>query len=153
MKRFIKENCILPLIFSLLCLLLIFWGRTVTKELRDNAYVQKLVTLDARLSCLNRFGWEVDETSEVNREIFIPEPLDDNFRKYNMLQTPCGFNLEAYQGKKATCYTYLATNFPYPVSQPVYINLLILEGMLIAGDCTSEAIDGFILPLDRRLLP
>ncbi len=153
MKRFIRENCIRLLTFFLLCLFFVLWGRTVVKELKENCYVQNLVTLDARLCCLKNFGWEVDETSEVLREVSIPDPLDTVYIKYNALQAPCGLNLEPYRGRKAICYTYLARNFPYPVSEPVYINLLVCEGTLIAGDCMSNAIDGFMLPLDRRLLP
>ncbi len=153
MKRFLKENSLPLLFFLFLCLLLIFWGRTITKELKENCYSQNLVTLDARLNCLKHFGWEVNETSEVCRAISIPDPLDEVYTKYNALQAPCGLNLRPYQGRKAVCYTYLAANFPYPVSQPVYINLLICDGTLIAGDCMSDALDGFMLPLDRRLMP
>ncbi len=153
MKSFVKENFLHILCFILLCLLFIFWGRTIVAEINQNANTQNLYTLKARLDCLEHLGWSVDETSETLQEIAIPDPLDAVWENYNKLQIICGFDLKKHQGKKATCYTYIAKNFPYDVEEQVYVNLLILEGTLIGGDCMTTALDGFMLPLDRRYLP
>lgn len=123
------------------------------REMNQSANTQNLYTLKARLDCLEHLGWKVDETSETWREVFIPDPLDAVWERYNKLQIPSGFDLTKHQGKKATCYTYIATNFPYDVGEPVYVNLLIIEGTLIGGDCMTNALDGFMLPLNRRHLP
>ena len=123
------------------------------REMNQSANTQNLYTLKARLDCLEHLGWKVDETSETWREVFITDPLDTVWERYNKLQIPGGFDLKKHQGKKAICYTYIAQNFPYDVGETVYINLLISEGVLIGGDCMTNALDGFMLPLDRRHLP
>ncbi len=153
MKNFFKENYLHILLVTLLALLFVFWGRTVVREIKLNTNTQMLHTLEARLNCLKSYGWTVDEGSETRRDTAIPDPLDDVWEAYNALQTVCGFDLRKYQGKKVTCYTYIAQNFPYDVGAPVYINLLICDGNLIGGDCMTTALDGFMLPLDRRYLP
>ncbi len=152
MKKFLKENSIQLLFLALLSLLFIFWGRVILREIQFNSHTQNLNTLEARLLCLKSFGWEVDPGSETERTVSIPAPLDAVYIKYNKLQTPSGFNLERYQGKSATCYTYRTLNFPYETPEPVFVNLLIYEGTLIAGDCMTTALDGFMLPLDRKFL-
>jgi len=153
MKSFLKENLLHILCFILLCLLFIFWGRTIAAEINRNTSTKNLYTLTARLNCLEHLGWSVDESSETMKEVAIPKPLDSVWENYNKLQTPAGFDLAKHQGEKATCYTYIATNFPYDVGEPVYVNLLIADGTLIGGDCMTRALDGFMLPLDRRYLP
>lgn len=153
MKAFIKENLIRLLLMLLLGLLFVLWGRIIVREIRVNMHTRNLTTTEARLSCLKSFGWEGDPGSETVRSAVIPDPLDAVYQKYNRLQTPCGFNLERYRGKTARCYTYQVRNFPYQTEEPVYVNLLIYEGTLIGGDCMSNDLDGFMLPLDRRYLP
>ncbi|MBE7049013.1 MAG: DUF4830 domain-containing protein [Ruminococcaceae bacterium] len=152
MKYFLKENRIHILFMIFLGLMFILWGRMLYREFRLNTYTRNLTTTEARLSCLSYFGWEGDPGSEQKKVVVIPEPLDLVYRRYNQLQTPCGFNLERYCGKTVYCYTYQILNFPHQGEEPVYANLLIYEGALIGGDCMSTALDGFMLPLDRRFL-
>lgn len=153
MKTFIKENSLYILCLCLLSLLFILWGRIVVKELRSNSYSRQLNTLEARLSCLENYGWEVDPGSETKKTISIPDTLDSVYEEYNKLQTVSGFDLNRFRGRTAECYTYIVLNFPYETKDPVYVNLLICDGTLIAGDCMTTALDGFMLPLDRRYLP
>ena len=87
------------------------------------------------------------------RKVSIPKPLDAVYKEYNRLQTVCGFNLEQYAGMRVEGYSYQITNFPYNIGEPVYVNLLIYNGRMIGGDCMSRAIDGFMLPIDRKYLP
>ncbi len=153
MKQFIKDNVIWLLFTVLLSLLFILWGRIVLSEFRANTNIHNLVTQNDRLRCLSAYGWEVDPGSETVKSVLIPEPLDAVFKKYNQLQRACGFDLEKYAGESVQCYTYQILNFPYETQEVVYVNLLISEGKLIGGDCMMTAIDGFMLPLDRRCLP
>jgi len=153
MKKFIKENLITILLVLLLGLLFILWGRIVVKGIRENTYMQNLTTTEARMKCLQYYGWEGDPASETERKVRIPNPLDPVYREYNRLQRVCGFNLEKYAGKSVEGYSYQIINFPYDLGEPVYVNLLIYDGHLIGGDCMSQAIDGFILPIDRKYLP
>ena len=153
MKTFWKENFMYLLCLIFLSLLFILWGRIVAKELRANAYTKQLTTLEARLLCLEHYGWEVDPGSETRKTVSIPDPLDSVYEEYNKLQTVSGFDVNRFRGRTAECYTYIALNFPYETEETVYVNLLICEGTLIAGDCMTTALDGFMLPLDRRYLP
>ena len=153
MKTFLKENLIGILLALLLGLLFLLWGRMIVREMRLNTYIHDLTTQEARLNCLTSYGWTCDPGSEARRTALIPDPLDAVYQKYNRLQTPCGFNLERYRGKLVECYTYQIMNFPYETHQPVFANLLIYEGSLIGGDIMSTALDGFMLPLDRKFLP
>ena len=153
MKRFIKENIIIILFTLLLGLLFILWGRIVVKEFRNHTYNDHVTTQEARLRCLEYYGWEADGSREAVKQVEIPKPLNAVFEEYNRLQKVCGFNLKNYEGKRATCYTYPVSNFPYQVQEEVFVNLLIYKGKLIAGDCMSRALDGFMLPLDRKYVP
>lgn len=153
MKKFIKENLITILFILFLGLLFVLWGRIIVKGLKDNNYMQNLTTTEARLKCLQYYGWEGDPASETERKVCIPKPLDEVYQRYNRLQTVCGFNLEKYAGTSVEGYAYQVTNFPYELDEPVYVNLLIYKGRLIGGDCMSNAIDGFMLPIDRKYLP
>lgn len=153
MKEFIKENTVYLLLVTLLALLLILWGRIMVSELKNNGYQTNLTTSEARLNCLSSYGWEVDAGSETQKTVAIPKPLDAVYEAYNSLQTICGFDLKKCEGESAVCYTYTVLNFPYETEEPVYVNVLICDGVLIGGDCMSTAIDGFMLPLDRRYLP
>lgn len=153
MKAFIKDHFISILCCLLLSLLLILWGQMMVKELRLNMYTYNLTTTDARLRVLDYYGWQVDPGSETRQDVAIPQVFDAVWENYNRLQTVCGFDLNRFRGKKAICYTYLALNFPYEGDEPVFLNLLIVDGELAGGDCMSRALDGFMLPLDRRYLP
>lgn len=153
MKHFLKENLVRILCLLFLALMFIFWGRVIFREMQTNAHIHNLTDTVSRLDCLGFYGWEVDPESETRRDVAIPRPLDSVWENYNTLQKLCGFDLTHYQGEKATCYTYLAKNFPHQIAEPVYVNLLICGGSLIGGDCMTTALDGFMLPLDRRYLP
>lgn len=153
MKHFLKEHMVLILFIILLSLLFIFWARIMIYELSSSSYTQNLTTTAKRVRCLAQYGWEVDPGSETKRQAVIPNPLDTVYREYNKLQLVCGFDLNDHCGKTVTCYTYPVLNFPYQTSEAVYVNILIDNGTLIAGDCMSRALDGFMLPLDRSLIP
>ncbi|MBQ4517440.1 MAG: DUF4830 domain-containing protein [Clostridia bacterium] len=153
MKKFIKENLVTILLVLLLGLLFILWGRIVVKGIRENTYMQNLTTTEARIRCLAYYGWQADPGSETERKVHIPKPLDSVYLEYNKLQKVCGFNLEDYAGQSAENFSYQVENFPYAIEEPVYVNILISEGKLIGGDCMSNAIDGFMLPIDRKYLP
>lgn len=151
MKYFIKENGIRILSILLLGLIFVLWGRLLAREFRAGSYTHHVTTQAARLRCLSHYGWEADPSGEAVKNVTVPDPLDAVFQKYNRLQTPCGFDLERYCGKTVQCYTYPVLNFPNGGDVPIYVNLLLYEDTVIGGDCMSTAIDGFMLPLDRRL--
>ncbi len=148
-----KEHMVLFLFVILLSLLFILWARIMMHELSTTSYTQNLTTTASRVRCLAQYGWEVDPSGETKRQVNIPDPLDAVYKEYNKLQLVCGFDLENHRGKTVTCYTYPVLNFPYQTDEAVFVNILVDNARLIAGDCMSRALDGFMLPLDRALIP
>ena len=151
MRSFLKENIDRILLLLLLGLLFVLWARIIGCNIRMNDKTKDLSTVWARIACAESFGWEVDPGSEIKEKIHIPSEFDEVYTQYNCLQKMCGFDLFAYRGKTAMKYTYMITNYPYELSEPVYINLYIYEEKLIAGDVMTRSFGGFMLPLDRRL--
>lgn len=152
MKKFLKENqnYILFLIFA--GLVLIFWARVLVAQFCISLATQNLHTTQDRTRCASYFGWQVDKTSETHETIYIPEEFDNVYARYNALQKLSGFDLSAYKGKGVTRYTYRVLNFPNG-DHEAFLNLLVYNGTLIGGDCMTVALDGIMLPLDRRSIP
>ncbi len=77
-----------------------------------------------------------------SQQVVIPSQFDQTYEQYNELQKECGFDLEPYQGKTLSLYTYRATN--YPGQQDVMIDLLIDKDRAAGGAVYSAALDGFM---------
>ena len=153
LRHFFKDNLILILSLLLLGLLFILWGRIIISEMQLNIQTTNLTTTQKRVDAISYYGWEADPGGETTRKATIPNPLDAVYVEYNRLQTPCGFDLRLHQGKTVDVYTYPVLNFPYPIEAPVYVNILVDKGTLIGGDLMTRALDGFMLPLDKKFLP
>ncbi len=97
---------------------------------------------EGRQAYLHALGWEIDPKSETVRETTVPETFDDMMADYNAMQRKQGFDLTPYQGKSVTVVTYEVTN--YPVDDTVLVQLWIADGVVIAGDVHSTAMDGFM---------
>lgn len=152
MKAFLKENFIYILILIFACLIFILWGRVICAQFVQNTSCESLNSTEARVRCLENFGWNVDETSETSENVFIPREFDDVYKRYNKIQKLSGFNLENYKGKAVKRYTFRVLNFPDHEKEEVFVNILVYEEKLIGGDCMTVALDGFMLPLDRRFI-
>ena len=87
-------------------------------------------------------GYEVDPQPLRSQQVVIPSQFDQTYEQYNELQKECGFDLEPYQGKTLSLYTYRATN--YPGQQDVMIDLLIDKDRAAGGAVYSAALDGFM---------
>lgn len=153
MKEFLKENGHSILLAVFAGLVLILWGRLAMAEFSHNAACTHLTTRQARVRCLAHFGWQVDETSETEDTVYIPEVLDSVWSRYNEIQKMSGFDLLAYRGKSAKHYSYRVLNFPGVEQAEVFVNLLVYEGTIIGGDCMTAELDGFMLPIDIRSVP
>lgn len=150
MKEFLKENGHSILLAVLAGLVLILLGRLVVAEFSHNAICSHLTTRQARVRCLSYLGWQVDETSETEDSVYIPDALDPVWSRYNEIQKMSGFDLTAYRGKRVKHYSFRVLNFPGMDQAEVFVNLLVYEGVLIGGDCMSAELDGFMLPIDIR---
>ena len=153
MKQFIKENVFSILFLSFMGLMLILLGRIMIQEFSVHATQKHLVSTQDRVRCLEHFGWQVDITSEVEESAYIPEEFDNVWMRYNEIQRMSGFDLLPYRGKSALRYTYRVLNFPGDPQVEAFVNLYVLDGNMIAGDCMTVALDGFMLPVDIRSVP
>lgn len=103
-----------------------------------------------RVAFLSQFGWSVDETTEEEKDVLIPEKFDDVYEKYNTLQLQQGFDLRGFCGTDVTCWTYTVLNYPGYENDRDHIraNLLVSNGAVIGGDISNVALDGFMEPFD-----
>lgn len=101
-------------------------------------------TLD-RLAYLSKLGYSIDDASEIETEIKIPEDFGEIYAKYNETQIKAGFDLTDYSGQKATMYTYSVSN--YKDLKGVYANLIVVKDKIVGGDISSIENGGFTLPL------
>lgn len=101
---------------------------------------------EARVDFLLQCGWQVDAASEQLQEIHIPETFTGVYESYNDLQKQQGYDLEPYQGRDCTMYTYAVTNYP-DKSQTVLANLYVYKNRVIGGDVHSTNLDGFMIGL------
>ena len=153
MKTFVSENRNHILLLLFVSLIFLLWGRIIFQKINENNRIRDLSTVQARIKCAASFGWEADPSTEIRQKVKIPQEFDEVYKEYNKIQKMCGFDLLHYRGKTAERYTYIVQNFPYEVAEPVYINLYIYDNTMIAGDCMTRALDGFMLPIDRRFMP
>lgn len=152
MKGFLKENLIQILFLFFIGLIFILWGRIFAFKLVNDVVTKNLYTTESRVRCAESFGWQVDETSETEENIYIPEEFDDVYKRYNHLQKVSGYDLYKYRGKGVKRYIFRTLNFPGNDETEAFLNLLVYDGKLIGGDCMAIALDGFMLPLNRKFV-
>ncbi len=93
---------------------------------------------------LESYRWEVETPYIEKEEVQIPEEFDDVYNNYNELQRQAGLDLLPYKGKKAVRYTYIVTNYPKQVNEPVRANVLCVGNEPVAGDIMTVSISGFM---------
>lgn len=131
---------------ALLLVLAVALALTAAILLRGCAKTEDLSTSEARIHYLQSLGWEVDRDTEDARTVQFPKELTGRLWEYNEIQLQQGFDLRAYLGEQCEQYSYLITNYP-DTDQTVLATLYVKNGLLIAGDVHSTALDGFLQPL------
>lgn len=102
-------------------------------------------THQERMSFISQFGWEVDEEPVQVKEVIIPTETDDTYTAYNEIQKAQNFDLTAFAGERAKCWTYTVENYEgYENQECIHINLLVYDGKVIGGDVCSVELDGFM---------
>ncbi len=109
-------------------------GREYSRKAKDN---------EERRTFLTQLGWTCGEEPVEVMDIRVPEAFNDVYEQYNELQKSQGFDLEKYAGKRVKRYTYEITNYPGE-TEGVRANLLVADGVVIGGDISSVALDGFM---------
>ena len=99
------------------------------------------------MAYLTACGWELEPEPLETLQFLLPDPLQEPYLSYNILQQAQGFDLQPLCGSHVTRYTYAITNYPGR-SENVQANLYICDNAPVAGDivCTGE--NGFQTTLD-----
>ena len=100
---------------------------------------------EQRVAYLVSLGWEVDAEPVETLSLTLPDPLEEPYLSYNVLQLSQGYDLQAYCGKTLERCTYTVTN--HPSGRICQADLYLFRGEIVAGDilCTGEG--GFVAPL------
>ena len=136
------------LTFILICgviLLLILAGKSVlgVKAGYD------LETTEGRVAYLSSLGWEADPETESFRTVVVPQQLEGIMAQYNKMQLKQGFDLNKHLGQSCRQYCYDIKNYG-DADGRVIASLYIQDGILIAGDIHSTAVNGFMHGLTRE---
>lgn len=127
--------------FALICCLLLL------VDFSDSAATDsvKILTNEDRVSFIKDLGYEVQDECIETKDIIIPTEFSDVYTRYNSLQKEAGYNLEAYKGNNAVLYKYQLKN----TQEPIYVNLIVVDGKIVGGDVQESALGGKMLPLSK----
>lgn len=84
----------------------------------------KVGQLSQRIEFISTLGYSVDETSERQAEIFVPDNFSEAFEAFNNDLKAQGFDLHKLEGETIKRYTY-TTNKEGNISLFVYNNILL----------------------------
>lgn len=105
-------------------------------------------TNSKNIDFLKCYGWEVEKNPTEKVEFLIPEVFDEVYLNYNELQSEAGLDLVPYKGFFAVRYTYVVKNFPQQIQEPVFANVICVDGIPVAGDICTVSINGFMYSLN-----
>ena len=99
-----------------------------------------------RVAFFAQFGLEAAEEPLEVKEIVIPAEFDENYNKYNKIQKKQGLDLEPFKGVRVKYWSYEILNYPGFENSDGRIrgNLLIYNGIIVGGDISDIALDGFM---------
>ena len=106
--------------------------------------------IDTCRDFLASYNWEVDITPTDKAEVTIPAVFDKVYENYNNIQKKAGLALSSYRGKSGTRYTFAVKNYPYPVNETVYANVILIDGKAVAGDIMTVSLSGFMHALSEN---
>jgi len=93
---------------------------------------------------LSQYGWTVELHPVESEEIVIPTVFDSVYENYNNIQLEAGLDLTPYRGRNAKRYTFSVLNYPDKNIPDVRANVLVVDGVAVAGDISTVAVDGFM---------
>ena len=93
---------------------------------------------------LSQYGWETDPQITDHSDVYIPQLFDEVYKSYNEMQKVAGLDLMPYRGMTGIRYTFIVTNYPLDVGEPVYANVICINGVPAAGDIMTVSARGFM---------
>lgn len=103
-------------------------------------------TNEDRLEFISRFVPEVSGEPKESVTFSVPESFDRIMLSYNEIQKSQGLDITKYKNKKVTRYTYEVDKYGEN-GEPIFINLIVYRGTVIACDISSQDPTGFVRPL------
>lgn len=103
-----------------------------------------LKTNEDRVAFLENLGYQVEPQPLRSQQVAIPHQFDQVYQQYNEMQRQCGFDLEPYQGKTMTLYTYRLLPGSEQEQQETLADLLVYRNRAAGGAVYSTALDGFM---------
>ena len=99
-----------------------------------------------RVAFFSQFGFTVNEEPLEVKEIVIPTEFDETYTEYNEIQLKQGLDLEPFKGTRVKYWSYEILNYPGYENSDGRIrgNLLIFNGIIVGGDVSDIALDGFM---------
>ena len=136
--------------FLLLGIIYIAGKKNDAAEKQSKQIDLRAETAQERIAFLSQFGWSVEEDPAGVKETVIPDSFDEVYERYNELQKEQGFDLTPYCGTRVKQWSYRVLNYPgnESNSEQIRANLLVCNGVVIGGDISSTALDGFMQPFD-----
>ena len=128
MKKMVFLSIILAIILVITFSFLVFASDTNAKN----------------IEFISQYGWKVSENPIEIVKVTLPPKDDPQYLNYQALQIEAGLSLEKYHEKTLTRYTYTVLNYPKKTKEPVRLNLLVYDGLQIAGDVMTVSSDGFM---------
>lgn len=107
-------------------------------------------TNEDRLAFISQFIPEISGEAKETVEFSVPEDFDRILLSYNEIQKSQGLDITKYKNKKVTRYTYELDSYK-DYKEPVFVNLIIYRGTVIACDVSSQDPTGFVKPLVELL--
>ena len=145
-KMDIKKILIVLAAAALLIIgLLVIFGGT---EPAASAATTPVSGNDARVSFLEKLGWDVSASPVESSQVRIPKEQSELYERYNALQKSLGYDLSAYAGKAVMRYVYKVNNYPN-ATEPVYATLLVYKNQIIGGDITDTSPKGIMQGLTK----
>ncbi|MBQ3425558.1 MAG: DUF4830 domain-containing protein [Clostridia bacterium] len=93
---------------------------------------------------LSQYGWETEPQCTAHAEVYIPQVFDEVYKRYNEMQKEAGLDLLPYRGQTGDRYTFIVTNYPLDIGEPVYANVICIKGTPVAGDIMTVSARGFM---------
>lgn len=99
-------------------------------------------TSDERIAFFQQFNWQVAPEPVSVQDVTIPATFNDVYTNYNRIQKDQGLDLTPYAGKVCRQWVYVVLN--YPDETPVRATILVYNNLVIGGDLSTTAVDGFM---------
>jgi len=128
----------------------VLWPRgQVVVQADASAKYSGISTNEKRVQFLESYGWKVDQEPVEVVEVTIPKTFNAVYNNYNAIQKKQGFDLSKYNGKRVKRWTYRITNYPGATDE-VCANLLIYNNVVIGGDVSTVALNGFMQGFSKQ---